>query len=187
MSMTGGITGGMMERIVEMFDRCGGETYGEHTTQLSHALQCANLAREDGCPDALIAAALLHDIGQLIDDAGNAAERLHIDAHHEVIGAQFLSTYFPAEVSTPVKLHVAAKRYLCAAEPGYCEKLSEASRLSLDLQGGPMTEAAAENFIALPFAQAAIRLRRYDDAGKEPNAKVRGLESYLPLLEMLAS
>jgi phosphonate degradation associated HDIG domain protein len=177
----------MIERIVEIFHRFGAETYGEHTTQLSHALQCAYLARKDGCSDALVAAALLHDIGQFIDDAGNAAERLNIDAHHEIAGAKFLSACFPAEMSEPVKLHVAAKRYLCTVERGYLERLSDASRLSLGLQGGPMSETAARNFISLPFARDAIRLRRYDDAGKVPNASVPGLETYLPLLSAVAS
>ena len=180
-------TSGMIDRIVGIFGRFGAETYGEHTTQLSHALQCASLARDDGCSGALIAAALLHDIGQFLDDAGNAAERLNVDAHHEIIGAKFLSTGFPAEVSEPVKLHVAAKRYLCAVELGYFEKLSDASRLSLQLQGGPMRKTAALSFIALPFSDDAIRLRRYDDAGKAPDASVPGLDTYLPLLKALAS
>lgn len=174
-------------RIVEIFDQFGGETYGEHTTQLSHALQCASLARENGCPDSLVAAALLHDIGQFIDDSGNDAERLKVDAHHEIIGAEFLSTHFPPEISEPVRLHVAAKRYLCAVEPAYYQELSEASRLSLQLQGGPMSDLEAQTFVTLPLAKDAIRLRRYDDAAKEPNAFVPGLEAYLPLLEAVVS
>ncbi len=181
------MTRGTIERILEIFDLFGAETYGEHTTQLSHALQCAHLAREDGCSEALVIAALLHDIGQFIDGAGNAAERLQVDAHHEIVGANFLSSCFPPEVSEPVKLHVAAKRYLCAVEREYYEKLSGASRLSLDLQGGRMTKADAYDFIKLPFANDAIRLRRYDDRGKEPDASMPGFDAYLPLLKRMAT
>jgi len=177
----------MIDQIRMMFDRFGPEYYGEHATQLAHALQCAYLARRDGCSDSLVAAALLHDIGQFIDDAGNAAERLHVDARHEVTGADFLGNWFGPAVTEPVRMHVDAKRYLCTTEPGYAEGLSGASLLSLRLQGGAMSAEEAQQFAAQPFFADAVRLRRYDDAGKQRGLQVPGLETYFPMLERLAA
>jgi phosphonate degradation associated HDIG domain protein len=177
----------MIDQVKELFDRFGAERYGEDASQLSHALQCAQLARHDGAADTLIAAALLHDVGQFIDDAGHAAEKLNLDARHEETGAAFLRTWFPEAVTEPVRLHVDAKRYLCSAEAGYAERLSGASLLSLNLQGGPMSPEEAERFLALPYAEGAIRLRRYDDGGKMPDVALPGLASYFPLLERVAT
>jgi len=175
----------MIDKLFHIINKFGRLTYGEDITQIEHALQCAQLAREDRAADTLIAAALLHDIGQFIDDAGNAAEQRGIDARHEVIGAAFLATAFPDSVTEPVRMHVEAKRYLCASEPGYRSALSRASELSLQLQGGPMTTAEASAFAQARFFEEAIRLRRYDDTGKRKNWAVSELESYRPLLERL--
>ncbi len=175
----------LIDRLQALFDRLGPEHYGENTSQLSHALQCAHLAREDEAPDALIAAALLHDVGQFLDDAGNAAETLNLDARHEVTGAAFLRDWLPETVTEPVRLHVEAKRYLCVVEAGYAESLSGASLLSLRLQGGAMSAGEAGRFAANPYADDAIRLRRYDDAGKQTGIEVPSLESYFRLLESL--
>ena len=152
---------------------------------MEHILQAAHLARLDGASDALIAAALLHDVGQFLDDAGDAAERKGVDARHEISGAAYLAPHFPPSVTDPVRLHVDAKRYLCSAEPGYREALSRASELSLRLQGGPFKQKEMNDFMASPGAESAIRLRRYDDLGKREAWKVPDLESYRPLLESL--
>jgi len=175
----------VIDDIFSMFNSLGALSYGEEVTQLAHILQAAHCAREDGAPDSLVAAALLHDIGQFMDDAGNAAEKRGIDARHEVSGAAFLASYFPAEVVEPVRLHVDAKRYLCAVEPGYLEGLSRASKISLALQGGVYSAEEAAAFAARPYAGEAIRLRRYDDMGKRLDWEVPGLESYRDLLESL--
>ncbi len=103
--------------IVDLFDRFGADHYGENVSQLQHALQCAQLAREHDGSDALIAACLLHDIGRMIDPAGNDAELRGEDAQHELLGARALSLLFPPEVTEPIRLHVAAKRDCCAADP----------------------------------------------------------------------
>ncbi len=179
------MTAMIVDEIFAVFRRFGALHYGEDVTQMEHILQCGHLARTDGAPDPLIAAALLHDIGQFIDDAGNAAEDKGIDARHEVTGADYLAPYFPEAVTGPVRLHVEAKRYLCATENGYFETLSPASRLSLRLQGGPHGAAEMDRFLALPAARDAIRLRRYDDMGKRRDWAVPDLESYRPLLESL--
>ncbi|MEJ2456630.1 MAG: phosphohydrolase [Novosphingobium sp.] len=168
-----------------MFDRFGAERYGEDASQLQHALQCAQLARQHGCSDDLIAASLLHDIGQFLDDAGNAAVRLHIDGCHETTGSVYLSRAFGPEITEPVRLHVDAKRYLCTVRPEYQEGLSGASILSLELQGGTMTGQEVEAFLANPHAEAALQLRRFDDAGKQPDWEVPGLDAYRPMLESL--
>jgi phosphonate degradation associated HDIG domain protein len=175
----------VIDEIFAVFRKFGDLSYGEDVSQMEHILQCGHLARIDGASDALIAAALLHDIGQFHNDAGNAAEHRGIDARHEVTGASYLAAYFPEAVTEPVRLHVEAKRYLCAVEPGYIESLSRASALSLRLQGGPHDVQEMTDFLALPAAEDAIRLRRYDDLGKKRDWDVPGLESYRPLLESL--
>lgn len=175
----------VIDDIFSTFHKFGSLSYGEDVSQMEHILQCGHLARTDGASDALIAAALLHDIGQFHNDAGNAAEQKGIDARHEVTGAAYLASSFPEAVTAPVRLHVEAKRYLCAAEPGYLETLSHASALSLRLQGGPHDAQEMADFLDLPAAADAIRLRRYDDMGKQRDWDVPELESYRPLLESL--
>lgn len=179
------MTAKVIEFIFDLFDRYGAVHYGENTSQLQHALQTAALARGEGCSGTLIAAALLHDIGQLMDDAGDAAEKRGVDARHEISGAQYLTENFPKAVSEPVRLHVAAKRYLCAVEPAYRATLSAASLLSLKLQGGAMSEDECRAFEAEPFFTDAVTLRRFDDRGKQADWNPPGLESYRPLLESL--
>ena len=168
-----------VEAILALYLARGHERYGERVTQLDHALQCASLAAGEGAAVSLVAAALLHDYGHLIDDRGHMAERDGLDGAHEAVGAAALAAWFGPAVTAPVALHVAAKRYLCAVEPGYFEALSPASKLSLELQGGAFDPDEAAAFIARPFAQDAVRLRRWDDWGKalEPERR-RALESF---------
>jgi len=155
-----------VDELLALYRARGHERYGERVTQLDHALQCASLAAADGAADSLIAAALLHDYGHLLDGRGHMAERDGLDGAHETVGAEALAAWFGPAVTAPIALHVAAKRYLCAAEPGYFEALSPASKLSLELQGGPFAPGDATAFAALPYAQDAVRLRRWDDWGK---------------------
>ena len=175
----------IIDQIFDLFERFGSECYGENATQLQHALQVAELGRRNGCTSALIAASLLHDIGQLMDDAGNAAATLGIDARHEISGAKFLAAHFSPCVSEPVRLHVAAKRYLCAVEPAYLDRLSGASKLSLKYQGGPMNPAEVRTFETEPLHADAVLLRRFDDVGKQPDWFPAGLTSHRALLESL--
>lgn len=179
------MTADFIDRIFNIFNILGSLSYGEDVTQMEHILQCSRLAQIDGADDALVAAALLHDIGQFLDEAGNAAEKRGIDARHEVTGAAFLRGHFPPAVTEPVRLHVEAKRYLCATEPGYSESLSGASVLSLRLQGGPMNAQEMGDFEKNPYFHEAVRLRRYDDQGKQKEWDVPPLESYRTLLESL--
>lgn len=164
--------------IAALIARFGDENYGEEITQMDHVVQCGQLAVKAGEDDAMIVAALLHDVGQFIDDAGKAAETLGIDARHEEHGADYLARWFGPEVTEPVRLHVAAKRYLCATQPGYAETLSGASKLSLALQGGAMAPDEIAAFEAHPWFAAAVRLRHYDDGGKRIDRHVPDLASH---------
>ena len=175
----------LIDEMFAMFGLYGDRHYGEDVTQREHMLQSAWFARQDDAPDTLIAAALLHDIGQFFDEAGAAAEARGEDARHEEAGFRFLCAHFPPRMVQPILLHVAAKRYLCAVEPDYRTSLSEASVLSLHLQGGPFTREEAADFARHPFAGEAVRLRRYDDLGKQRDLQVPSLDSYRPLLERL--
>ena len=174
-----------LDRVLSPIFTYGAHHYGEAITQYAHAVQCARLAQEHGCTPAMIAAALLHDVGQFIDDAGNKAEQDGSDGQHEGTGAAFLGAYFGLEVTEPVRLHVAAKRYLCAVEPGYRAGLSAASELSLQLQGGPLSGGEIAAFEDEPFFADAILLRRFDDGAKRPDWAVPPLETYRPLLAAL--
>lgn len=173
--------------ILGVFDRHGAAQYGENVTQLQHALQCAQLARDHDCSDALIIAALLHDIGRMLEPEGNESELQGSDARHEEVGARALTPWYPSEVTEPIRLHVAAKRYFCATDADYSARLSDASRLSLAVQGGAMTADEAAALESEPFFQDAILLRRFDDWGKRIGCEVAGLGSYVPLLKSLCT
>jgi phosphonate degradation associated HDIG domain protein len=167
-----------LEQIRAAFARRGVETYGEGVSQLEHALQCATCAERDGAGPALIAATLLHDIGHLIHDLRVDIADQGIDAQHESLGSAWLSQYFGPDVTEPVRLHVAAKRYLATAEPGYFDLLSPASVQSLQLQGGLMSMEERARFAAERFADAAIQLRRWDDEGKVVGIATPGLDHF---------
>ena len=175
-----------VDEIFAAFAERGADVYGENVSQLDHALQCAELARTDGASDALVASALLHDYGHFFEGRGEAAERDGVDARHEAHGARALRRWFGPEVTGPIALHVAAKRYLCAAEPDYEAALSPASILSLKLQGGRFTPAQCRRFERGRFAAEAVRLRRWDDAGKAAGWTGPGLEHYRGLLTALS-
>lgn len=161
------------DEVTRLFEQAGGSQYGgEAVTQLEHGLQAAFLAEEEGAPSDLIVAALLHDIGHLLHNLPDDAPDQGVDDLHEDLGAAWIEGRFPPSVLEPVRLHVEAKRYLCAVEPGYLESLSEPSRVSLFLQGGPMSEEECEEFRRGEFFDYSIRLRRWDD-----EAKIAGLET----------
>jgi gamma-butyrobetaine dioxygenase len=158
---------------------------GERVSQLEHALQCALFARESGAAPALLAATLLHDVGHVLTGGEREMAEAGIDARHEDSGAAHLAQWFGPEVTEPVRLHVAAKRYLCAVDPGYFARLSPASVRSLELQGGPMGQDQAARFAALPFAQDAVRLRHWDEQGKVVGLKTPDLAHFHVLLHRL--
>jgi phosphonate degradation associated HDIG domain protein len=157
----------------------GQSRYDQTVTQLEHGLQAAALAEATHYDETIQIAALLHDIGHLLLDEHDARKDfLSQNLSHEIVGARFLTRWFGPDVGRPVALHVKAKRYLVAVDPGYAQSLSAASTRSLQLQGGPMTTAEAAEFLRLPHAQAAIALRRCDDAAKEESTSVPGLDHW---------
>lgn len=176
-----------LETLRLLLEARGGEQYdGEPVSHLDHALQCAGLALRAGADDALVAAALLHDIGHLASGLTGTPSAAGVDDRHEALGAELLSGMFPQQVSEPVRLHVQAKRYLVAL-PAYARVLSDDSRRSLALQGGPMDDAERKAFDASPHAAAAIRLRRWDDAAKQPGAPTPTLDACWAIASRVAA
>ena len=178
------MTRNIATEIAAIVDGKGHRRYGlSHIDQRAHALQAALLAEQSGCAPALIVAALLHDIGHMVHDLGEDPAKDGIDDRHEQLGHDYLVAYFGPEVTEPIRLHVAAKRCLCATEADYFAKLSPDSVRSLNLQGGPMSAAEASAFAAQPYAADAVRLRRFDEAAKLKGLPTPAVEHYLPLLE----
>src|SRR5215469_10151507 len=173
--------------ITALFAGEGAAAYlGEPVSQAAHMLQAAALAEQDQPAKALVAAALLHDVGHLAGALNGDDMMRGTDNRHEENGAAWLAQWFGEEVTEPVRLHVAAKRYLCAVEPGYAAVLSPASVYTLRVQGGPMQRAELARFEASRYAAAAIRVRRWDDAAKGPQARMPGLDHYTTALRALA-
>lgn len=158
--------------------RALGNYFGEAITQLEHGLQCAYFAEAGGAAETVIIAALLHDIGHLVVDVPEDLADWTEDARHEETGADWLASYFGPAVTEPVRLHVAAKRYLCATDPDYYARLSPASVHTLKLQGGPMSAAEVTAFEANPFHRDAVLLRLCDEQGKVLGFSAPALSTY---------
>jgi phosphonate degradation associated HDIG domain protein len=173
--------------ILAIFQRRGAaEYFGESVSMTEHALQAAYFAQAAGAPPALIVAALLHDIGHLLEDVPNDIADWAADAHHEQIGGSWLARRFGPEVSEPVRLHVPAKRFLLATDAKYFAKLSPASVVTLKLQGGPMEAHEVAKFETERFYKDAVRVRQWDDQGKVAGLKTPDLGDYRALIEELA-
>jgi phosphonate degradation associated HDIG domain protein len=157
-----------------VLDRGQQQYDGEAISQLDHALQCAAQAQASGATPHLISACLLHDLGHLL-------EELAVEPRHEYAAIARLQSLFPPSVTEPIRLHVAAKRYLCRINPAY--PLSPASQQSLQLQGGAFSAIAAQRFIAQPFAQAAVQLRIWDDQAKQVGAITPSLEDFWAIVQ----
>lgn len=178
------------DEILELFEHWGAHRYDEELSQLEHALQTASHARTAGADDALVAAALLHDTGHLLElRAGGAVDgATEGDLAHEATGARWLARVFPAAVTAPIALHVEAKRYRCSVDPGYWSTLSIGSMHSLDRQGGPMSAGEVTRFEAHPAGTQAVALRGWDDGGKVPGQPLtNGLEDLRHLLDGLVA
>lgn len=170
-----------IDEIVRLFQERGDSEYGgEPVTQLEHALQAATFAEQEKASSAEISAALLHDVGHLLHFLPVDAPDKGIDDRHEELAARWLEKRFGAEVVDPVRLHVAAKRFLCTTVPAYYESLSAPSQTSLKLQGGKMAPGELDEFRGGPYFEAAVRLRRWDDAAKVAGMTTPPLEHFLP-------
>jgi phosphonate degradation associated HDIG domain protein len=172
----------------DIFERRGGEEYlGEPVTMAEHMLQGAHLAELQGEEEIIIVAALLHDVGHLVEEVPDDLADWTTDAGHERIGADWLARRFPPAVSEPVRLHVPAKRYLLATDPAYLANLSPASVVTLKLQGGPMSREEAARFEIERFNREAVLLRRCDDRGKVAGLRTAGLADYRAMIEEWAA
>jgi len=178
---------GIVAKIADIFARRGAEAYlGEAVTMAEHMLQTATLAHASGASAGLVAAALLHDIGHFTSEFGTYTPDDTFDRQHEAAGAAVLAGHFPPRVVEAVRLHVAAKRYLCAVEQSYHDSLSEASKHSLALQGGPMSPTELADFRRLPFYGDAVQIRRWDDAGKVAGMRTMTFDEFRPILARAA-
>ena len=173
-----------VDRLFNYMEKRGQSFYDEVVTQLEHALQCAALARQNDASSTLITGALLHDIGHIILDEHNADKAfLDIDLNHEEIGAQYMKPFFPDAVTTPIRLHVPAKRYLCTTDASYHDGLSEASKRSFIVQGGIMSDEEREAFEQIPHFRDALTLRQWDDLAKVKGLEPAGLETYRDIVQ----
>jgi len=162
--------------------RGAGAYFGERVSMTEHGLQAAWFAQLEGAPEPLIVAALLHDVGHLLEAVPEDLADWTSDARHEETGARWLAGRFGPEVSEPVRLHVPAKRYLLATDAAYFRQLSSASVHTLKLQGGPMSIEETRAFEREPYYREAVRVRHWDDQGKVAGLEVPPLESYLGML-----
>jgi len=169
-----------------LFAARGDSEYGgEAVTQIEHALQCALLAEQSDAKPALIVASLLHDVGHLLHDFPDDAPDQGIDDHHENSGCRFLKKYFDDAVSEPVRLHVAAKRYLCSVDDSYLRSLSGPSVVSFHLQGGVMDDAERAEFESSSHWKDAVQLRRWDDLAKVIDLETPRIEHFLAYIDRL--
>lgn len=178
----------MLDELFAIYEGRAHRQYGlSLINQRAHALQSADLAREQGLPPRLVVACLLHDIGHMVHELGEHPAAKGVDDHHEQLGADWLSRYFGPEVTEPVRLHVQAKRYLCAVEPDYLSKLSKDSIESLALQGGPMSDTEVAAFRMTEGWKDALQVRRIDELAKDPDRRPPDFIDFAPEVLSLAS
>ena len=183
-----------IDLLSDLFYRGRSVAYGKgEVSMCGHMLQTAELAAEAGAAPPLLVACLLHDIGHFgtdyplyfDDESHSHMQTASQDLHHEEAGASMLTPFFEPDVIEPIRLHVAAKRYLCSTDPEYAVQLSTTTYHTLGLQGGIMDDQKVEAFLGLPYSSDAVQLRRWDDAAMTTNRSVPGLEHYMDLLEKL--
>jgi phosphonate degradation associated HDIG domain protein len=168
--------------IFDVYNKVGHRQYGESVTELEHALQTATFAMQFNSSDAIVVASLLHDYGHLQHDEGEDVASHGVDMRHEDLGVIKLKRFFGPEILEPIRLHVAAKRYLCHKSKAYIYGLSPASRLSLQIQGGPMSADESAEFESNPYYKSAVELRRFDDMGKVSGMKTPTLDNFFSLV-----
>ncbi|EGD02549.1 HD phosphohydrolase-like protein [Burkholderia sp. TJI49] len=172
-----------VEQIAGLYREHGHVAYsGEPVTQLEHALQSGLLAEQAGADEALVAAAFLHDLGHLLNRQGETPSARGIDDLHQYFVLPFLRPLFSDAVLEPIRLHVDAKRCLCRTDAGYFDSLSPDSVRSLALQGGIFSDDEATTFLQRPFAEDALRLRRWDDTAKEAGKLTPDLDHYMEIV-----
>jgi phosphonate degradation associated HDIG domain protein len=167
------------QALRQLFEAEGSREYlGEPVSVAQHMLQTGSAARVAGASAPLVVAAVAHDVGHFTGVRSGHDLMSGTDNHHDEAAAAWLGHWFGPAVTEPVRLHVAAKRYLCAVEPAYYDQLSEASKYTMGVQGGPMSTEEADAFARTPYAEDAVQLRRWDDVGKDPSAAELALEDF---------
>jgi [1-hydroxy-2-(trimethylamino)ethyl]phosphonate dioxygenase len=171
----------IIDQIVFNFSNNKSLYLGENLTMSEHMIQTAMLAEKTKCNDDLICSSLLHDYGHFILESPAELLTINIDGQHEDIGYDYLKKFFRKEIVGPIKYHVLAKRYL-AKDKKYFDLLSEASKKSLELQGGVLNQEECNKFEAQKYFKSAILLRKFDEAAKKTNLKMKSIQDYQKLL-----
>ena len=171
----------IIDKIISNFINNKSLYIGEKVTMTEHMIQSAMLAEKNNCSSSLICASLLHDYGHFILDNPDKLVNQKEDGKHEDVAYRYLKKYFKKNVVEPIKIHVKAKRYL-ARNQKYYLILSQASKVSLHLQGGVMNEEESEKFEKEKFFDDAIKLRKFDEAAKKTNIKMKNINDYKSLL-----
>ena len=175
-----------VDELFALYETHGHRKYGEDVTGLDHALQCAQLAFDDGATRELIAAALFHDVGWFLTDEGQGDDVVPVNGDHAALGARILSPLLGPTVAQPVALHVLAKRWRCTIDPDYFDELSEASQITFIAQGGSLNTDERARFEAHPGFVTAMALRSWDDRAKVPGLAVPGLDHYRAMAHEIA-
>ena len=172
----------IIEKIISNFKNNKSLYIGENVTISEHMIQSAMIAEKSKSKDFLICSCLLHDYGHFILDDPDELVKKNQDGKHEDIGYEYLKKFFKREIVEPIKHHVMAKRYL-ARDKKYYNKLSNASVVSLELQGGLLNSKEAKSFENEEFFKEAIKLRKFDEAAKKAGVKINDIIQYKDLLK----
>tara|TARA_B100001029_G_scaffold169474_1_gene164434 strand:- start:197 stop:733 length:537 start_codon:yes stop_codon:yes gene_type:complete len=172
----------ILDKIISNFKNNKSLYIGEKLTIPEHMIQSAMLAEKSKCNDNLICSCLLHDYGHFLIENPDNLVKINKDGEHEAIGYEYLKKFFKKEIVEPIRHHVLAKRYL-ARNKKYFNFLSEASKISLKLQGGVLNDKESKEFKKKKYFKNSILVRKFDEAAKKTNIKMKSIDSYTSLLK----
>jgi len=172
----------ILDKIISNFKNSNSLYIGEKITMSDHMIQSAMLAEKAKSKDDLVCSCLLHDYGHFIIEDPDSLVENEKDGEHESIGYEYLKTFFNKEIVEPIKYHVLAKRYL-ARDKKYFNFLSEASKISLKLQGGVLSDKKSKKFEKKEYFKNSVLVRKFDEAAKKTNIKMKSIDSYKSLLK----
>ena len=172
----------ILDKIISNFKNNKSLYIGEKLTMSEHMIQSAMLAEQAKCNDNLICSCLLHDYGHFIIENPDSLVKNKKDGEHENIGYEYLKKFFNTEIVEPIKYHVLAKRYL-ARNNKYLTFLSEASKMSLKLQGGVLNDKESKEFKKKKYFKNSVLVRKFDEAAKETSIKMKKIDDYSSLLK----
>jgi len=171
----------IIDQIISSYSNNKSLYIGEKVTITEHMIQTAMLAEKNNCSSSLICSSLLHDYGHFILENPDDLVNKEKDGKHENVGYEFLKKYFIKYVVGPIKHHVKAKKYL-ARDKKYYQIFSEASKVSLKLQGGIMNDKETKEFEGNEFFESSIKLRKFDEEAKKAGLKIKSINEYKNLL-----